>query len=272
MKFRAIAIVISQCAFLGCDSGERPSAPEGSARRAMEESAGETGESSGDDDADLEGSDGETKKAYDDSDVIFESEETSIAILPVAPPSPQIVTPSPMPAPSVDPAAPAPAPPPAPQLPQTPKTNQDVIDFSNNNIGKQVGNGLCSALQTGALTAASAKITTSFATSSPAGTNFSLLEENAPLFPGDIMHWAGGTNHNNYPAKPGDPLKPKIAGYLMFKAVPEGHVSIVREVVSPVEIKILHQNINNLKLVREDIIRLDAITSGKIEFFRPIPE
>ena len=150
-----------------------------------------------------------------------------------------------------------------------PPGNQAVVNYANSNMGKQVGNGLCQALQDGALQFTS----TSLPGASFDSTDGSLqLAESQPKLPGDIMHWAGGTNHNNYPAKAGDPIAPKINGYMMFKAVAEGHVSIIKEVISPVEIVILHQNVNNQKLVQAHTIRLDAITYGKISFFRPQPK
>lgn len=263
-----VLIAFTGCFLFGCDSGSTdvPAAPDAK-KRADTSSVDE------EDEGDIEQNSSVSKKAYDDSDILFENVETSIAILPIAAAEAKpVATPTPA---TPDPLNPAPAP--APNVPvvvtpQTPATNQSVIDFANSRLGAQVGNGLCADLQAVALATVGAKIVSSFANATAAGTAFSLLADDEPLFPGDVMHWDGNTNHNNYPAKAGDPLAPKIAGYLMFKAVPEGHVSIVREVISPVEIKILHQNINNLKVVREDTIRLDAIVAGKIQFFRPVPK
>lgn len=264
-SFPVLMVFIGYFLF-GCD-GESTVAP---ASPDTKQRADTSSEDEGDE-SEIEQNSSVNKKVYDDSEILFENEETSIAILPIAAKE--------KPAATATPATPDPANPPAPLpnvpvvvTPQTPATNQSVIDFANSRLGAKVGNGLCSDLQAVALTTVGAKIGTSFANATSAGTAFSLLADDEPLFPGDIMHWEGNTNHNNYPAKAGDPLAPKISGYLMFKAVPEGHVSIVREVISPVEIKILHQNINNLKIVREDIIRLDSIVAGKIQFFRPVPK
>jgi hypothetical protein len=159
---------------------------------------------------------------------------------------------------------------PVDEVKKSPESNIKVVDFAKGKKDSQVGNGISTDLEAMALSAASAKLGNKVAQAAIGGLQFSSGE--TTLYPGDIMRWEGNTNHNNLPANPSETPKPTFAGYMMLKAIPEGHVSIISEVVNANEVKVLHQNINNQKTVREDAIRLDAIVAGKIEIFRTAPK
>jgi hypothetical protein len=172
------------------------------------------------------------------------------------------------------------SPPPPPELNETNKT---IRDFARDNLDKQVGNGLCQALQDGALTAAAASLGANTATlsSSAFGLRGLRLLEDEKVLPGDILHWEGGTNYNNFPAS-GNPadFEPINPAHLAFVDVDLGHVAIVETVSTAefegrdvAEVTILHQNINNVKLVKRHTIWLDPamISVGSIKVYRPEP-
>lgn len=126
-----------------------------------------------------------------------------------------------------------------------PVLNQQVLNFAESNLGKQVGSGVCWELGADALAYANAE--------PPHGQVFGNVVPLASVLPGDILefdnaHFVG-------------------ANYWLSLGAPY-HTAIV-SAVEGTSIAMLNQNVNNVKLVQITIIHLADMRSGTITVYRP---
>jgi hypothetical protein len=153
-----------------------------------------------------------------------------------------------------------------------PTLNESVVRFCRAHVGKQVGDGECTALAHHALRAAHAKTSNDFPPH-PGKGDFVWgklacaveAREGAPavaaIRPGDVVQYRHAT------------FKGRQPGGGSYTLVYEQHTAVVAEVDPRArELVVLEQNVNGRRLVRETRLRLADLRTGWLRVYRPVPE
>ena len=150
--------------------------------------------------------------------------------------------------------------------------NEQIVKFCKENMGKQVGNGQCSALAKYALEAAGARPRQKNSDSPSGGWGrlvlFLEVTERVPketgsrrdIKPGDIIQFRDAKMKGK-----------KASGRGYYTKGFKQHTAVVSEVGNRGRIvKIYHQNSSGRKFVMEGSLMLDDLQTGWMRFYRPL--
>ncbi len=136
---------------------------------------------------------------------------------------------------------------------EIPVTNQKIIAYVNQSVGKKIDTGECWDLANAALNAADANWTPPYRFGKPVD------YKKEKIFPGDIMQINNVTMESK--------TETSVTRWKM--AV---HTAILYEVGSEGRIKVAEQNVNGVRKVMISNWNLNDIKSGKMQFYRPQPK
>ena len=127
-----------------------------------------------------------------------------------------------------------------------PAINQKIVDFVKSKEGKQIDRGECWDLAKAALDDANAN----WATPYDFGTKYDFKKD--PILPGDIILFENVV----------------FKGELYSMSMPH-HTAVVIEIISPLNVKIAHQNFAGKRTVQFTDVNFNDLRKGKAQFYRP---
>ena len=130
-----------------------------------------------------------------------------------------------------------------------PPVNQRIVDYVKKQEGKQIDRGECWDLAKAALDNAEAK----WATPYDFGTQYNFKKE--AILPGDIIQFENVV----------------FKGELYSMSMPH-HTAVVIEIISPLIVKIAHQNFAGKRTVQFTQVNFNDLKKGKAQFYRPTGE
>lgn len=134
-----------------------------------------------------------------------------------------------------------------------PVTNQHIIAYVKQSIGKKIDTGECWDLANAALNAANAKWTPPYQFGKP------IDYKTEKIIPGDIMQINNVTMESK--------TETSVTRWKMVV-----HTAILFEVGTEGKIKVAEQNVNGVRKVMISNWNLNDIKSGKMQFYRPQPK
>jgi len=139
-----------------------------------------------------------------------------------------------------------------------------IVEFCKQNLGKQVGNGECSALAFRALKSVGAKTR-----GGPDAPEKGDYVWGTQVFYVEITPKGRQTIGSLTNVQPGDIIQYRNTKFVTAHF--EHHTSVVEE-VNPKNLKILQQNVNGNRFVIEAILHVDKLSEGWLRIYRPISE
>ena len=127
-----------------------------------------------------------------------------------------------------------------------PPVNKKITEFVKQQEGKQIDRGECWDLAKAALDISNAKWGTPY----DFGTPYNFKKDS--IFPGDIIQFENVV----------------FKGELYSMSMPH-HTAIVMDIISPLVLRIAHQNFAGKRTVQFTEVNFNDLKKGKAQFFRP---